>query len=43
MLADKQAEIAKQKKDAAFQLKQFVIKPPSQLLMTEYKQTNTPN
>ena len=42
MLADKQAEIAKQKKDAAFQLKQFVIKPPSQLLMTEYKQTNAP-
>ena len=37
ILADKQAEIAKQKKDAAFQLKQFVIKPPSQLLMTRVK------
>ena len=31
ILADEQAEIAKQKNDAAFLLKQFVIKPPSQL------------
>ena len=29
---DEQAEIAKQKNDAAFLLKQFVIKPPSQQL-----------
>ena len=32
ILADEQAEIAKQKNDAAFPLKQFVIKPPSQQL-----------